>query len=97
MDETPTETKIAGGKSPETVQDVFALLADREPAFPFVIPPTGGNGTILCYGATIRDWFAGMALQGLLASEDKSGDTELASDSYRLADAMRAERAKAKP
>ena len=45
-------------------------------------------------GMTLRDWFAGMALQGLLAgSENMSIDTA-ARLSYTAADMMIAERAK---
>jgi hypothetical protein len=52
-------------------------------------------------GLTIRDWFAGMALQGWLSSFGSSAihpvnrDTEhdVAKESYRMADAMIAARA----
>src|SRR5690606_12840990 len=45
---------------------------------------------------SIRDWFAGMAMQGAIASEPVGNDTVtpggLAAWSYRIADAMLAER-----
>ena len=41
-------------------------------------------------GLTIRDWFAGMALQGMNAnpSLDKSATKEIAREAYSMADAM---------
>ena len=45
-------------------------------------------------GMTLRDWFAGMALQGFAAHPDNNDWTreEVARDSYGWADAMLAER-----
>lgn len=50
-------------------------------------------------GMSLRDWFAGMALQGLASATDASGawtgaDPTVANQAYRIADAMLAERAK---
>lgn len=57
-------------------------------------------------GMSLRDWFAGMALQGMLASPvrpENTEDSEVPEDmaisawaaySFKLADAMMAERAK---
>lgn len=53
-------------------------------------------------GMSLRDWFAGMALQGMLAANspcmpevsDKNVDAILARESYASADAMIAERQK---
>jgi hypothetical protein len=39
-------------------------------------------------GMTLRDWFAGQALQGLLASTKTSDGLAIAKDAYILADAM---------
>lgn len=39
-------------------------------------------------GLTLRDWFAGMALQGLLASDKKLHITDACSQAYELADLM---------
>ena len=45
------------------------------------------------HGMSLRDWFAGQALAGMLASEESSGTWEdFARSAYRLADAMLKER-----
>jgi hypothetical protein len=60
-----------------------------------------GNGGFYCLGGlSVRDWFAGMALQGWLASYDPSSihpassetANSLALSSYAMADAMLAAR-----
>jgi hypothetical protein len=44
-------------------------------------------------GMTLRDWFAGQALAGLLADPDRNGsDSQYAKVAYSLADAMLATR-----
>jgi len=46
-------------------------------------------------GMTLRDWFAGMALQGLLACSTVNGaPKDLVMDAYDYADMMLAERGK---
>lgn len=48
-------------------------------------------------GMSLRDWFAGMALQGLIADEGYSTNKwpfNLVLDAYKIADAMIAEREK---
>jgi hypothetical protein len=54
---------------------------DGGPAFPVY------NGS-LHDGASLRDWFAGMAMQGLLTHDDEGLIPETARDAYRYADAM---------
>lgn len=64
-------------------------MADRMNAFPMSIPRTGS--TEHHYGMSMRDWFAGMALQGLLASMTMDDVVEIdatARDAYRYADSM---------
>lgn len=58
-------------------------------AFPFV-------GTVEAhYGMTLRDWFAGQALCGLLGQTNVRDDaSEFARFSYAIADAMLEERKK---
>ena len=62
----------------------------RVPAFPsppFALP----NGMVKpgFEGMTLRDWFAGQALAGILADSKSEGTiTEYARDAYRYADAM---------
>jgi hypothetical protein len=49
------------------------------------------------HGMTLRDWFAGMALQGMLANDIESGPEQvpiIVASAYVLADAMLAERSK---
>jgi hypothetical protein len=41
------------------------------PAFPIVEPDLSG---VIASGLTKREWFAGMALQGLLAAKDPRND-----------------------
>jgi len=55
-------------------------------------------------GMTLRDWFAGMALQGEVANPssglfeaDSITFTELAEDCYRMADAMLSARERKEP
>jgi len=79
---------------------------DGGPAFPqgnpeMVIP---GQSVKETQGMSLRDWFAGMALQGWLASFDSQmthpakleTTTDIAADSYSMADAMLAARKEAK-
>jgi hypothetical protein len=62
------------------------------PAFP--MPSTIGEHTQE-YGMSLRDWFAGQALGGLLANSDWGPDAgQAASIAYASADAMLAERSK---
>jgi hypothetical protein len=63
---------------------------ETPPAFPSVFGPDGVHGN----GMTLRDYFAAKALCGLL-SDSKATQSEMyARDSYKLADAMLAERIK---
>lgn len=72
---------------------------DGGPAFPHLDLYTGaGNpqpAPVQYNGMTLRDWFAGQALAGMLSDHevDVNANT-FASISYDLADAMLAERAK---
>ena len=76
-------------------------INDGGPAFPFVSwqSPNGMVSTAHTNGMTLRDWFAGQALAGLLANVGFTGEVTydgLAYDAYRIADAMLAAR-EAKP
>lgn len=67
------------------------------PAFPAPVEPkTDWSLRDVTSGMTLRDWFAGKALQGLLASGDEQCEAfaEAAHYSYAYADAMLAERSK---
>jgi hypothetical protein len=57
-------------------------------AYPFLHKhPTTGN-TTMSDGMDLRDWFAGQALLGLLASDVTSPLEVFVKQSYRVADAM---------
>ena len=71
---------------------------DGGPAFPLAVPV--GDGLGIQHGMSLRDWFAGQALAGMLAS-DQVGESQwadnkdyAASFAYKMADAMLQERAK---
>ena len=87
-----------GGKDPAPARAAGATVetADGGPAFP------GGDGQYAggyhhYNGMSLRDWFAGQALAGLLAADGPdtmTGTTLAAGRAYDYADAMLAERAK---
>lgn len=60
------------------------------PAFPTDNAHQTGPHSYHAEGMTLRDWFAGMALQGLLLDPDSMGATEEsnAEFAYKVADAM---------
>jgi len=61
-------------------------------AYPYMHKhPTSGQTTI-SEGMDLRDWFAGHALQGLLASDVEDTINVFASKSYELADLMMKQR-----
>jgi hypothetical protein len=65
---------------------------DGGPAFPHVNRFYWG-GDERYDGLSLRDWFAGLALQGLCSLDDAKGDADqYAKWAYQYADAMLAER-----
>lgn len=68
---------------------------DGGPAFPWR-EEDGGGGYCQHKGMSLRDWFAGQALTGIVLSPLGSGGRvtflSTARDAYRYADAMLAER-----
>ena len=54
------------------------------PAF----PSHGSMGEVAHEGMALRDYFAAKAMQGLLAGTKTGSATVLATDSYKMADAM---------
>jgi len=59
-------------------------------AYPYMHKhPTSGQ-TTMSDGMDLRDWFAGKAMQGMLASSeiDWEGQSDLATSCYKIADAM---------
>lgn len=61
---------------------------DGGPAFPITVQ-NGNTGFITYKGLTVRDWFAGQALAGLLANTNISCPySQAAEEAYRAADAM---------
>lgn len=68
-----------------------AEINDGGPAFPMSYHPEGNSADH--QGMTLRDWFAGMALAGLLANPHVGGDVGAAArGAYMHADAMIAAR-----
>lgn len=66
-------------------------INDGGPAFPRASGPAQeGVNAQAHYGMTLRDWFAGQALAGLLASpaEPEFGASHFANAAYTAADAM---------
>ena len=60
-------------------------INDGGPAFPFAKEMETIQGLQFSTGMSLRDWFAGQALVGMLASNSRSWCAE---DSYVYADAM---------
>ena len=61
-------------------------------AYPYMHKhPTSGQ-TTMSDGMDLRDWFAGQALKGLLASDVSSPLETFVKQSYRVADAMMKQR-----
>ena len=70
---------------------------DGEPAFPNSVPDDKTGEWMSSPGMTLRDWFAGQALTGLVllvGGSDKAQELsrDTAAVAYALADAMLAER-----
>lgn len=78
-------------------------INDGGPAFPVpMVPWEGGFINVECTGMSLRDWFAGQALQGILAggsswnsvanevmkNEGLIGDVSTTGIAYRFADEM---------
>ena len=93
-----------GSVLPQAYLDAAAMKATGGPAFPRNYVPgsvtTDGSGRQYHTafipaqeGMTLRDYFAAVALQGLLASPN-SGTGSAVVSAYRVADAMLAEREK---
>lgn len=73
-------------------------IDDGGPAFPTAYKYTDRSGAIRLErnGASLRDWFAGHALTGLMSIDRPHTFDEDARRAYAAADAMIAERAKAR-
>jgi len=61
-------------------------MADNPPAFPTPKPLDGWGDPN--QGMTLRDWFAGQALAGLLAKHEYGGPEFAAKHAYQMAEAM---------
>lgn len=62
------------------------LHVNDEPAFPYAPTGDGVNQPYPASGMMLRDWFAGQALAGLLASGEYS--SEAGKEAYEVADIM---------
>lgn len=73
-------------------------IEDGGPAFPLNEKHDDGSHYLSHPGLSLRDWFAGRAMQGQLSgfwqNEEPHGwsDEEIAAEAYRIADAMIAAR-----
>jgi len=77
--------------SPKRPEDVQHPFTHPPYAFPLhaVVQTPGGTANITSAGMTLRDYFAGQALAGMLACPDTADACELvAQASYNYADAM---------
>jgi hypothetical protein len=66
-------------------------------AFPHSYEVMPDKETHIHHGMTLRDWFAGRAMQGMLANDIECGPEQvpiIVASAYILADAMLAERSK---
>ena len=72
-----------------------------KPENPYAFPMSEGERHYQEYGMTLRDWFAGQALAGMLAYQGSYGTgndpCNNAARAYEHADTMLAEREKEKP
>jgi len=66
------------------------MSSDGGPAFPHVGTNTNGGINVVEPGMTLRDYFAGQALVGILISESSIGETSdaVAVHAYEYADSM---------
>lgn len=64
--------------------------SDGGPAFPSAVEGIAGAASVCFRGMTLRDWFAGQALAGMMAAPDNNGAVwnAYAKDAYAIADAM---------
>ena len=74
-------------------------MNDGGPAFPTsraekITDAPGDWADVEYPGMSLRDWFAGQALPGLIGLDSDADDKGIAHDAYLYADAMLAERAK---
>lgn len=79
-------------------------MNDGGPAFPHSSQPLDAQGNPMCsehseWGMSLRDWFAGQALVGLLTrtAELEIGTHYFAAAAYKMADTMIAARNQSKP
>lgn len=70
------------------------IINDGGPAFPHDVEKHDGLLTTRFHGMSLRDWLAGMALQGMLAKGWDHGAREAAENAYCFADAIIKERQK---
>ena len=64
----------------------------RDAAFPTVVYHPTDDTIYGDYGMTLRDWFAGQALGGMVSEARPASASEIAHAAYKLADAMLTER-----
>lgn len=62
------------------------MNTDGGPAFP--VQAFAAPGSEVAWGMSLRDWFAGQALAGLVSEHGRYDSTGAALDAYSIADAM---------
>lgn len=96
-------TAPRSGMRPHFKPEITAMAVDNGgPAFPMASGPEArvNEATHCNEGMSLRDWFAGQAIAGILANAGEYGGVSLPADEkaaqwvYRYADAMLAERNK---
>lgn len=72
------------------------MANNSKSAFP-VMPPLGGSSSGYPWpdqGMSLRDYFAGEMLRGIIVSIDETDLSKIVAFAYKMADAMLAERSK---
>ncbi len=77
--------------------DKTRVIADGGPAFPGEARYVEGAGMVTVHGMSLRDWFAGQALAGLLGTKEgwDADNSDLVTSAFEIADAMLARRKEA--
>ena len=79
----------------DTTPNPLSFTTNGGPAFPLVFDDDTKATREIFSGMSLRDWFAGMAMQALILAAKTSQDVDLLSKgAYQMADAMLKERSK---
>lgn len=67
---------------------ISKTIDDGGPAFPFDEYTKDGQQFKVHLGMSLRDWFAGQALCGIMSGSSRTNFEMVSKESYKLADAM---------